>query len=90
MNLRRLLLRLAGDGPAQIDGPWAEANAVMPGAWRVREVRDLMIGGPPNDHLARAESIGMLRAGVCDAYGDGPDDALRNLARRLRDKRDGS
>jgi hypothetical protein len=73
-----------------IDDAWAEANAVMPGAWRVRNVTDLAIGGPPNDHVATAVSIGMLKAGTCNGYGDSPSRALRALTARLREKRDGA
>lgn len=72
------------------DSAWDEANAVMPGAWRVRDVTDLMIG-PPNDFVAVAVLIGPLpvKPGVLNAYGDSPDDALHHLTERLREKRDG-
>lgn len=72
-----------------VTNKWDEANAVMPGAWRVESVTDLMIG-PPNNFVAKAVSIGRLRAGVANAYGDSPDSALDNLTRRLGEKRDGS
>ena len=67
---------------------WTEANAVMPGAWRVARVEDLMIV-PPNNFVAQAVSIGRLRAGTLNAYGDSPESALDNLMRKLREKRDG-
>lgn len=67
---------------------WDEANNVMPGAWRVESVTDLFID-PPNNIVAKAVSIGRLRAGTVNAYGDSPDSALDNLTRKLREKRDG-
>lgn len=72
------------------DAAWDEANAVMPGAWRVQSVKDLTLGGgPPNDHVAQAISIGRLRAGTLNGYGDSPSGALRDLTRKLRERRDG-
>jgi hypothetical protein len=72
-----------------MDTEWTAANKVMPGAWRVRDVTDLFIGGPPNNHAATAVSIGRLPAGTLTAYGNSPDDALAALHLRLIEKRDG-
>jgi hypothetical protein len=72
-----------------MDREWWEANRIMPGAWRVRDVKELMIGGPPNNYAATAVSIGRLPAGTIIGYGNSPDDALADLTRRLREKRDG-
>ena len=67
---------------------WDEANAVMPGAWRVESVTDLFIARP-NNIVAKAVSIGRLRAGVVNAYGDSPESALVSLTHKLREMRDG-
>lgn len=67
---------------------WAKANAVMPGAWRVRDLVDLGIG-PPNDHVATAVSIGRLPAGTLNGYGDSPTGALHALTAKLKARRDG-
>jgi len=72
-----------------LDEAWDEANAVMPGAWRVQSVIDLMIG-PPNDHVAKAVSVGRLGAGTLHGYGDSPTGALNDLTRNLRVLRDGA
>ena len=72
-----------------LDDLWNEGNLVMPGAYRVREVRDLMIGGPPNNCSAIAESIGPLKAGTLIAYGNSPTHAVRQLVQMLKARRDG-
>lgn len=71
---------------------WDEANAVMPGAWRVAWVMDILGGGTdngPNAFGARAVSIGRLPAGAVVAYGANPDEALSRLTQRLIEMRDG-
>ena len=75
-------------GPEPLTG-WEQANAVMPGAWRVESVTDLFIA-PPNNFVATAVSIGRLRAGTAKGHGDSPASALDNLTRKLREKRDGA
>lgn len=80
--------------PEPLDDAWNEANAVLPGAFRVESVTHVALMDPPNSHVARAVAIGPLSVdrygGVKSAYGDGPTDALHNLIAALRAIRDGS
>lgn len=81
---------------AEVGVPEVSVSIGWPGgrgnkqAWRVRNVTDLMIGGPPNNYVATAVSVGRLPAGTVNAYGNSADDALAALLTALTDKRDGT
>ena len=79
--------------PRPLNDAWAEANAVLPGVFWVESVTHVARMEPPNSHVARAVNSGPLSVdrygGAVSAYGDDPEDALRNLTRRLLAIRDG-